>query len=43
MTAPLMEFTSHIEGRNAKVAIYDDRIEWGGSGLRWPASGGTRT
>jgi Short C-terminal domain len=29
MTAPLMEFTSHIEGRNAKVAIYDDRIEWG--------------
>ncbi len=24
-----MEFTSHIEGRNAKVAIYEDRIEWG--------------
>jgi len=24
-----MEFMSHIEGRNAKVAIYDDRIEWG--------------
>jgi Short C-terminal domain len=29
MSGPLMEFTSHIEGRNAKVAIYDDRIEWG--------------
>ena len=29
MSEPLMEFTSHIEGRNAKVAIYDDRIEWG--------------
>src|SRR6266436_9800743 len=25
---PLMEFTSHIEGANAKVAIYPDRIEW---------------
>ena len=24
-----MEFTSHIEGRNAKVAVYEDRIEWG--------------
>src|SRR6266536_2546379 len=29
MSGPLMEFTSHIEGRNAKVAIYDDRIGWG--------------
>ncbi len=29
MSGPLMEFTSHIEGRNAKVAIYEDRIEWG--------------
>ena len=27
MTA-LMEFTSHIAGKNAKVAIYSDRIEW---------------
>lgn len=24
----LMEFTSHIAGKNAKVAIYPDRIEW---------------
>ena len=23
-----MAFTSHIEGRNAKVSIYPDRIEW---------------
>lgn len=29
MSGPLMEFTSHIEGRNAKVAVYEDRIEWG--------------
>ena len=29
MSGPLMEFTSHVEGRNAKVAIYEDRIEWG--------------
>lgn len=27
MTA-LMEFTSHIAGKNARVAIYNDRIEW---------------
>jgi len=26
--AALMEFTSHIAGKNAQVAIYDDRIEW---------------
>lgn len=24
----LMEFTSHIAGKNAQVAIYPDRIEW---------------
>lgn len=24
----LMEFTSHIGGKNAKVSIYPDRIEW---------------
>lgn len=24
----LMEFTSHVAGKNAQVAIYDDRIEW---------------
>lgn len=24
----LMQFTSHIAGKNAKVAIYPDRIEW---------------
>lgn len=35
---PLMEFSSHIEGRNAKVSIYSDRIEWGRSGYR-PAGG----
>lgn len=28
MTAALMEFTSHVAGKNAQVAIYDDRIEW---------------
>ena len=34
-----MEFTSHIEGRNVKVAIYEDRIEWR-QGWR-PAGGAT--
>jgi Short C-terminal domain len=38
MSEPLMEFTSRIEGRNAKVAIYEDRIEWGRSG--WHPPGG---
>jgi len=28
MTAPLHTFTSHIAGKNAKVEIYSDRIEW---------------
>lgn len=26
--AALMEFTSHIAGKNARVAIHPDRIEW---------------
>jgi hypothetical protein len=26
--APLLEFTSHIEGKNAQVSIWSDRIEW---------------
>lgn len=25
---PLYQFTSHIDGKNAKVAIYEDRVEW---------------
>lgn len=28
MTAPLFEVTSHIDGKNAKVRIYPDRVEW---------------
>ena len=28
-----MEFTSHIQGKNAKVSIYPDRIEWQRGGL----------
>jgi len=24
----LMQFTSHIQGKNAKVTIYPDRVEW---------------
>jgi hypothetical protein len=38
MSGSLMEFTSHVEGRNAKVAIYEDRIEWGRTG--WHPPGG---
>lgn len=34
--APLMQFTSHIEGKNAQVAIYPDRIEWSRKGLKVP-------
>jgi len=34
-----MDFTSHIQGRNAKVAIYNDRIEWRQGGR--PAGGAT--
>lgn len=30
---PMMEFTSHVAGRNANVAIYPDRIEWARAGL----------
>ena len=26
--SPLLEFTSHIEGKNAIVSIYPDRVEW---------------
>ena len=28
MSAPLHVFTSHIQGKNAKVSVYPDRIEW---------------
>lgn len=28
MTAPLMSFASHIDGKNASVVLYPDRIEW---------------
>lgn len=28
MYAPLYEFVSHTSGKNAKVAVYQDRIEW---------------
>ncbi|WP_026373839.1 SHOCT domain-containing protein [Agrococcus lahaulensis] len=27
-TTPVLEFTSHIAGKNAKVRVYRDRIEW---------------
>lgn len=26
--APLLEITSHIDGKNAKVRVYPDRVEW---------------
>jgi hypothetical protein len=28
MTTPLHTFESHIEGKNARVEIHEDRIEW---------------
>lgn len=30
--APVLEFTSHIAGKNAKVRVYRDRIEWSRKG-----------
>ena len=33
---PLMQFTSHVAGKNAKVVIYPDRIEWARTGLKPP-------
>ena len=32
MTA-LMEFTSHVAGKNARVSVYPDRLEWVRGGL----------
>jgi hypothetical protein len=32
----LMQFSSHVAGKNAKVAIYPDRIEWSRSGVKVP-------
>jgi hypothetical protein len=32
--APLYEFVSHIAGKNARVTIYDDRIEWAKEGSK---------
>jgi hypothetical protein len=28
MTSPIHSFESHIEGKNARVEIHEDRIEW---------------
>lgn len=30
---PVLQFKSHIEGKNADVAIYPDRVEWSRKGL----------
>jgi hypothetical protein len=32
MDDPLLEFKSHIEGKNADVAIFTDRVEWAQEG-----------
>lgn len=32
-STPVLEFTSHIAGKNAKVRVYRDRIEWDRKGL----------
>jgi len=28
MSQPILEITSHIDGKNAKVRVYPDRVEW---------------
>lgn len=35
MTRPIFEFTSHIAGKNAKVGVYPDRIEWKREGSKF--------
>lgn len=32
---PLMQFKSHIAGRNADVTLYQDRVEWSKPGRSW--------
>lgn len=39
MSAALLEFTSHINGKNARVQVFPDRVEWSRAGL----SGGKLT
>lgn len=31
--APLLDFTSHINGKNAKVQVWADRVEWNWKGM----------
>lgn len=33
VSSALLEFTSHINGKNAKVQVFPDRLEWTKSGL----------
>jgi hypothetical protein len=33
MSAALLQFTSHIDGKNAKVQVFPDRLEWTKAGL----------
>jgi hypothetical protein len=33
MSSALLEFTSHINGKNAKVQVFPDRLEWSRAGL----------
>lgn len=38
---PIYQFKSHIEGKNADVAIYPDRVEWSRKG--WLGAGAKAT
>ncbi|MCC3277519.1 hypothetical protein LJ753_16770 [Arthrobacter sp. zg-Y20] len=33
MSDPLLSFTSHVAGKNAKVQLFSDRIEWSRAGV----------
>lgn len=38
MSEALLEFTSHVAGKNAKVSVFPDRLEWvreGSAAARW--------
>lgn len=36
---PLLQFRSHVEGKNAEVTLWPDRIEWARQGTRRGLSG----
>ena len=39
--APVLDFESHVDGKNARVMVFPDRLEWvqkGSAAARWTAA-----